>query len=65
MLLSIKEVAGELGVGRDSVVRLIHRGELACIEFPRMGGAGRNKKRMVDHDEIERFKQRRKKGGRA
>jgi excisionase family DNA binding protein len=63
MLLSIKEAAGELGIGRDSVVRLIHRGELACVEFPRMGGTGRNKKRMVEEDEIKRFKQRN--GGRG
>ena len=65
MLLSIKEVAGELGVGRDSVVRLIHRGELPCIEFPRMGGTGRNVKRMVEQVDLERFKQRRRKGGRG
>ena len=63
MLLSIKEAAGELAVGRDSVVRLIRNGELKAVEFSRMGGHGRNKKRMVEKEEIERFKQRN--GGRA
>ena len=58
MLLSIKEAAGELSIGRDSVVKLIRNGELRSIEFPRMGGRGRNKKRMVEKDEIDRFKQR-------
>jgi excisionase family DNA binding protein len=58
MLLSIKEAAGELSVGRDSVVRLIKNGELNSVEFPRMGGRGRNKKRMVDAEEIKRFKER-------
>jgi excisionase family DNA binding protein len=59
MLLSIKEAAGELSVGRDSVVRLIKRGELRAVEFPRMGGKGVNVKRMVEDDEIRSFKERR------
>ena len=63
MLLSIKEAAAELGVGRDSVVRLINRGELPCVKFPRMGGTGKNKKRMVESEEIKSFKLRN--GGRA
>jgi excisionase family DNA binding protein len=63
MLRSVKEVAGQLGVGRDSVVRLIKRHELRAIEFPTMGGTGKNVKRMVEDDEIDRFKKRN--GGRA
>ena len=58
MLLSIKEAAGALGVGRDSVGRLIENGELPAVIFPRMGGHGKNVKRMVEEDEITRFKQR-------
>jgi len=60
MLLSIKEAAGKLAVGRDSVGRLIDRGELEAVEFPKMGGRGKNRKRMIEDDEIERFKERRK-----
>jgi excisionase family DNA binding protein len=59
MLLSVKEVAGALDVSRDSVVRLIRKGELEAIEFPPMGGKGVNVKRMVDDEEIKRFKERR------
>jgi excisionase family DNA binding protein len=59
MLRSVKETAGELAVGRDSVVRLIESGELPAVEFPKMGGKGKNRKRMVEDDEIKRFKERR------
>ena len=58
MLLSVKEAAGALGVGRDSVVRLIRNGELPAVTFPRMGGGGKNVKRMIEDEEIGRFKQR-------
>jgi len=54
-LYSIKEVAGILDVGRDSVVRLIRRGKLKCVEFPQMGGRGKNKKRLIPEAEIDRF----------
>jgi excisionase family DNA binding protein len=54
-LHSIKEAAGILFVGRDTVVRLIDRGKLRCVEFPRMGGRGKNKKRLIPEVEIERF----------
>jgi excisionase family DNA binding protein len=54
-LLSIKEVAFLLGVGRDSVVRLIKRGKLETFEFPTMGGRGKNKKRMIPEMEVMRF----------
>jgi excisionase family DNA binding protein len=56
MLRSVKEAAGDLAVSRDSVVRLIRNGRLKAVEFPQMGGTGRNVKRMIDDDEIERFK---------
>jgi excisionase family DNA binding protein len=61
MLRSVKEAAGDLAVGRDSVVRLIKRGELKAIVFPRMGGKGKNVKRMIEDTEIESFKQQHKK----
>ena len=54
-MYSIKEVAGILGIGRDSVVRLIERGKLKCVTFPQMGGRGRNQKRLVLEVEIDRF----------
>jgi hypothetical protein len=57
-LYSIKEAAvilfGEI-TGRDSVVRLIKGGKLKCIEFPRMGGRGKNKKRLIPEAELDRF----------
>lgn len=57
-LYTIKEAAvilfGDI-TGRDSVIRLIKRGELKCVEFPRMGGRGKNKKRLIPEVEIERF----------
>lgn len=58
MLKSVKEVAGELGVGRDSVMRLIQNGHLKAVKFPRMGGRGRNVKCLVDDEEIQDFKKR-------
>jgi excisionase family DNA binding protein len=63
MLRSVKEVAGDLAVSRDSVVRLIRNGKLKAVEFPKMGGTGRNVKRMVEDDEIRNFKARN--GGRG
>jgi excisionase family DNA binding protein len=54
-LLSIKEVAFILGVGRDTVVRLIKRGHLETFEFPTMGGRGKNVKRMIPEMEVMRF----------
>ncbi len=60
MLLSIKETAGKLSVSRDSEVRLIDNDELPAVEFPRMGGKGRNRKRMVEEEEIDRFKEQKK-----
>ena len=54
-LLSVKEVAFFLGVGRDSVVRLIKRGYLETFEYPTMGGRGKNKKRMIPEMEVARF----------
>jgi len=54
-LLSIKEVAGILGLGRDSIVRLIRRGKLKALELPPMGGKGKNVKRLVSEKEVERF----------
>jgi excisionase family DNA binding protein len=54
-LLSIKEVADLLAVSRDSVSRLIRRGDLKAVEFPRMGGRGKNIKRQVYRGEVNRF----------
>jgi len=54
-MYSIKEVAAILEISRDSVVRLMDRGELGYVEFPRMGGRGRNRKRLIPETEIDRF----------
>ena len=54
-MYSIKEVASVLEIGRDSVVRLIDRGKLKCLELPQMGGRGRNRKRLIPEAELDRF----------
>lgn len=56
-LLAIKEAAWILGIGRDSVMRLIRRGELEAFEFPTMGGRGKNMKRVIPETEVVRFLQ--------
>ena len=62
-MYSLKEAAGPLGCSRDSVVRLIHGGHLRAVEFPRMGGRGRNVKRQIPESELRRFLERN--GGRG
>jgi transposase len=57
-LFAIKEAAGILGVSRDSVGRLLNNGELECFDFPKMGGAGKNRKRMATERGIIRFMER-------
>ena len=54
-MYSPKEVAGVMACSRDSVVRLMDRGELEFVEFPRMGGRGTNRKRLVPESGIKRF----------
>ena len=54
-MLCVKEVAGILGVSRDSVVRLVRRGHLRCVVFPQMGGRGRNPGRRFREGEVQRF----------
>jgi excisionase family DNA binding protein len=54
-MYSIKEVAGILGVGRDTIVRLMRSGTLKCVELPRTGGRGKNKKRLIPERELDRF----------
>jgi excisionase family DNA binding protein len=54
-LLCIKEVAAILGVSRDAVVRLIKNGHIRAVEFPTMGGRGKNKKKMIAESEVHRF----------
>jgi excisionase family DNA binding protein len=57
-MYSLKEAAGPLGCSRDSVVRLIRRGHLQAVEFPRMGGRGKNVKRQIPESELQRFLER-------
>jgi hypothetical protein len=46
-LYSPKEAAGILCCSRDAVVRMMNRGDLDYIQFPRMGGRGINVKRLL------------------
>lgn len=55
-MLAIKEAAGALGVGPDGVRRLIKRGAIRGVRFPRMGGCGKNVTIRIPESEIERFK---------
>ena len=41
-MYSIKEVAGMLSVGRDTVARMIRNGNLKAVRLPRCGGRGKN-----------------------
>ena len=63
MLLSRKEAGGELGISPDAVTRLTKNGHLNAVVLPKMGGTGKNKKRMYEREEIDRFKARN--GGRG
>lgn len=63
-MYSLKEAAGPLGCSRDSVVRLVRGGYLRAVEFPRMGGRGRNVKRHIPESELRRFLERNRGTGR-
>jgi excisionase family DNA binding protein len=63
-MYSLKEAAGPLGCSRDSVVRLIRGGHLRAVEFPRMGGRGKNVKRQIPESELQRFLERNRGVGR-
>ena len=54
-MYSVKEVAGQLGVSRDSIVRLIRNGHLRAVRLPRMGGRGANRHDLVQESEIRNF----------
>jgi excisionase family DNA binding protein len=54
-MMSVKEVAGCLGISRDSVVRLINGGYLVAVRFPRMGGRGHNVGTRVSESEVKSF----------
>lgn len=41
-MYAVKEAAAVLAVGRDTVVRLIHNGELKAVKLPKAGGKGMN-----------------------
>jgi excisionase family DNA binding protein len=57
-MYSVKEVAGALGVSRDSVARLIRGGHLRAVRFPKMGGRGANGSSRIQESEIKRFVER-------
>jgi excisionase family DNA binding protein len=54
-MYTIKEATVPLGCSRDSVVRLIQRGQLEAVQFPRMGGTGKNKCRRISESAMRRF----------
>ena len=54
-MLRVKEVAGALGMGRDSVVRLIRRGAIKVVSVPRMGGYGVNATYLIPETELRAF----------
>ena len=54
-LMCVREVAGALGVGRDSVVRLVRRGHLKGVSLPRMGGRGSNVIYRIPESELLLF----------
>jgi excisionase family DNA binding protein len=54
-MYSVKEVAGMLGVGRDTVMRLIRRGRLRAVKLPVCGGRGRNVTYRVSDGDIGDF----------
>jgi excisionase family DNA binding protein len=54
-LLCVKEAASALNASRDSIVRLILRGHLRGVKFPRMGGSGSNVSWRIPESEIRLF----------
>ena len=54
-MYSVKEVAGMLGVGRDTVMRLIRRGRLKAVKLPVCGGRGRNVMYRISEGDIGAF----------
>jgi excisionase family DNA binding protein len=54
-MYSVKEVAGMLGVGRDTVMRLIRRGRLKAVKLPICGGRGKNVTYRVSEGDIGDF----------
>jgi len=54
-MYSVKEVAGMLGVGRDTVMRLIRRGRLRALKLPVCGGRGRNVTYRVSEGDVGEF----------
>lgn len=55
MMYAIKEVAGFLGVGRDTVRRWIRNDALRAVELPKAGGKGRNKTFRIPGSEVIRM----------
>jgi excisionase family DNA binding protein len=54
-MLAIKEFAGPLGVGRDTVRRWIENGSVKAVELPKAGGKGRNKTFRIPESELRRL----------
>ncbi len=54
-MMCVRDVAGALGVGRDSVVRLLRRGHLRGVTLPKMGGYGSNVTYRIPESEVRLF----------
>jgi excisionase family DNA binding protein len=52
---TIYETAAILNVSRDQVDRAIKKGELPALKWPRLGGKGRNVKKMILGSDLIRF----------
>jgi len=59
-MYSIKEVAGMLAVGRDTVKRWIDNGSLEAVKLPKAGGKGRNTTWRIPESSLKRFLERSK-----
>jgi excisionase family DNA binding protein len=54
-MYAIKEVAGMLEIGRDTVRRWIKNGSLEALELPKAGGKGRNVTYRIPESSLRRL----------
>jgi len=52
---SIYETAAIFNVSRDQVVRAVDSGKLPAMKWPKLGGKGRNVKKMILGSDLIRF----------
>jgi excisionase family DNA binding protein len=54
-MYAVKEAAGVLNVGRDTVVRMIHKGSLKAVKLPNAGGKGCNVTYRIPESSLRRL----------